>query len=159
MIGSGGYMWYVSQFQPGQHPIAPDARTTFSTVNDLKARMYEDAAVADFQARLAALDLRAMAYNKQHAGDKSLEQIAMAYQLHLKFPGPSVAATAQGHLHELITTWCEPGAMNVVLNDDVTKFFAATRPLMNAVVQGFLDARYNRPSSFELLYEGVNNCK
>lgn len=39
MIPSG-YMWYVSQFQPGSHPIVPVARTSFVSTNKETGRDY-----------------------------------------------------------------------------------------------------------------------
>jgi hypothetical protein len=151
-------MWYVSQFQPGNHPIASDNRTTFSTMGDATARDYWNAAVADFRTSLAAGDLQATAYKNEHEGHSWFNQIALDYMLQSGRGGPKLAEAAQRQLHKLVQTWTEPGAKSLVLNDDVTDAFAAVRPLMNSVIRGFLDARYSRKSHFELAY-GVNGCK
>lgn len=159
MLGAGAYPWYVSQFQPGKHPIAPDARTTFSTMSDTTAREYWNAAVNDFRASLAAGDPLATAFNQQHA-KHWINEVALKYRMQSgRGDGPKCAAVAQNHLHKLIQTWSQPGAKNVVMNDDITDGVAAARPLMNAVIRGFLEARYSRKSSFELSMHNVNGCE
>jgi hypothetical protein len=158
MIGAGGYPWYVSQFQPGKHPIAPDNRTTFSNVNDATARNYWNAAVADFRASLAAGDPHATAYKQEHEGKTRFDKLALDYVLQSGHGGARLAEAGQKHLHKLTQTWSQPGAKSLVLNDDVTDAFAPIRPLMNAVIRGFLEARYSLRSSFEVS-RGVNGCK
>ncbi len=85
---------------------------------------------------------------------------ALGFQLAPGQPqGPNLAAAAQQHLHKLVQVWSEPGAKMVCLNDDVADAFADARPLINAVVRNFLEARYSRKSRHELSLHNVNGCK
>lgn len=151
------YMWYVSQFQPGKHPTAPNARTTLHDLNEAVARPYLDAAVADFEAKLAAKDPKAIAY-AQHVRRKGQVQVAVEYALSSE-PGPRENEVGNKHVQQLVETWSKPGAKMVCLNDDVPESAAAARPMINEAVRSFLKGHYKRASAFELESGDINGCQ
>lgn len=116
-------MWYVSQFQPGQHTTAPDARTSFSTVNSQLLTAFAIAVGQDFDARLAAADSKAQLSHshckqtKQYQQNPQVEKkrLAMEFEVAGGFNGPKTAAYTRQLLHQLIKTWSAPGAKVVCL--------------------------------------------
>jgi hypothetical protein len=64
MVVPSAYMWYVSQFQPGSHPVVPDTRTSFMSTTTSRGMAYIRAADADFHARVKANDKNAAAFVK-----------------------------------------------------------------------------------------------
>jgi hypothetical protein len=159
-------MWYVAQLQPGQHPTAPDTRTSFSTVSDVMARGGAIAAGVDFDARLKRSDAEAIAYHKLHTATSEfkknpyfgLQKIAVDYELANGLTGSKTAAWLQEQLHKLIMTWSQPESKMVCLNDDLTELYEFGRPIVDHAIRGFLAARYSKPSQFELR-SGRNGCK
>lgn len=154
---SSAYMWYVSQFQPGKHPTAPNARTTLHELNEAVAGPYLDAAVADFEAKLAAKDPKAITYAR-HVRRKGQVQVAVDYALSSR-PGPKEEEVGEKHIQQVAKTWTKPGVKMVCLNDDVPESVAAARPMLNGAVRNFLKQHYRRASAFELESGDINGCQ
>jgi hypothetical protein len=160
-------MWYVSQFQPGLHTTAPDARTSFSTISRQLLTELANAVGQDFDARLAAADAQALALHKQRMETQQYQQspyienmrIAMDFEAAGGFNGPKTAAYMCKHLHKLIQTWTAPGAKVVCLNDDTSEMFSFALPAVNQLVQEFLASQYQKLSQFELHAKHTNGCK
>jgi hypothetical protein len=154
---SSAYMWYVSQFQPGKHSTAPDSRTILHELNGAVAGPYLDAAVADFEAKLAAKDPKAIAYAR-HIQRKGQVRVAVDYALSSE-PGPREREVGDKHVQQLAETWSKPGAKMVCLIDDVEGSAAAARPMMNDAVRSFLTGHYKGASAFELKTGSSNGCQ
>lgn len=166
LLVPSAYMWYVAQFQPGQHPTAPDARTTFSSVDQVMARGGANAARDDFDARLNRNDATAVAHHKLHNATSAsrmnpyfgLQKIAADYELANGLSGSKTSAWLRQQLHKLIMTRSQPGSKMVCLNDDLTELYGFGRPIVDHAIRGFLAARYSKPSQFEL-HSSLNGCK
>lgn len=164
VIIGAAYQWYVSQHQPGDHPTAPEARTFFHTINELTARSYVAAAVADFRSRVAAGDPKALAVDKGLRHDVTWYEMQAAAvfeagRVSAGDPGLHLSRFATEHLITLVKAWSTAESRMVCLNDDIPDALTFARPLLNTVVRGFLRARYNTPSQYEVFLDGSNGCE
>jgi hypothetical protein len=87
-----------------------------------------------------------------------LQKIAVDFELANGLTGSNTAAWLQDELHKLIMTWAQTDSKMVCLNDDVTELYKFGRPIVDHAIQGFLAARYSKPSQFEL-HAGRNGCR
>jgi hypothetical protein len=49
VVLSAAYQWYISQFQPGAHPPAPEGREGFASLSNWLAKCYAVAAINDIR--------------------------------------------------------------------------------------------------------------
>lgn len=167
IVMPSAYMWYLAQFQAGNHPYTPESRTVFSSVNDLLARRFVDAAGQDFANRLADNDEAARDYAEDNAGTSDIrssvtpavQKVAMGYEVRQGLIGPYSAQQARRELYRLLRAWSQPGAKVVCLNDDMSGTFAYARPIVDDLIRDFLGSRYPKESQFEVPHHRSNGCK
>lgn len=164
MVLSVAYQWYISQFQPGSHPTAPDARAGFASLNNWVAKCYEVAAVNDIRVTPRAAEYR-QRVRKTKATSLAVNAeatvgIAVALEAAAagKPPGRYMAKQIANHTAQLTKAWDQPGRKMVCLQDDADALYDAVRALFNPPVRDFLAARYPTPSQYELPAGKTNGC-
>jgi hypothetical protein len=164
VVIAAAYQWYISQFQPGLHPTAPDSRSTFVSLSNWIAKCYSVAAINDIRINPDFLKYRervkhtkpfSLAINAEATVGiaAALEDAAAG-----KPPRQYLVKQRANHTAELGKVFDQPALKIVCLNDDIDDLYAAVRPLINPTVVDFLAARYPTPSQYELPDGRVNGC-
>lgn len=165
MVLAAGYQWFVSQFQPGNHPTAPDSRSAFASLSNYLARCYAVAAINDIRITPKAAEYRTRVRRTKATNlainAETTVGIAVALDAAAagQMAGNYMEAQQLNHTAQLNKTWDEPGVKMVCLNDDIDDLYAPVRPLINPTVVEFLESRYPTPSQYELPPGRTNVCR
>jgi len=131
VILSAAYNWFVSQFQPGSHPPAPDNRSAFVSLSNYIAKCYAVMAVNDirtgktpkaaqYRAKVKQTKPLTMAINAEYrVGIEAALEAAAAGEP----PGKYLAGYQKNHTQQLAAVWDGPGVKMVALQDDLDSLY------------------------------------
>lgn len=131
VILSAAYNWFVSQFQPGSHPPAPDNRSAFVSLSNYIAKCYTVMAVNDirtgktpkaaqYRAKVLKTKPLTMAINAEYrVGIEAALEAAAAGDP----PGKYLAGYQKNHTQQLAAVWDGPGVKMVALQDDFDSLY------------------------------------
>jgi hypothetical protein len=162
---AAAYNWYISQFQPGQHPAALDSRSTFFSLSNFVAKCYEIAAINDIRVNPKWKEYRERVKHTKRTSLAVNAEATVGIAVALdsaaagNSPGQYLSKQRANTTAELTRAFDQPGVKMVCLNDDIDDLYAAVRPLINPAVVDFLSGRYPQPSQYELPAGKVNDCR